>query len=121
MERNPCVYMLASDRNGTLYTGVTSHLLKRVWEHRNHVVPGFTQRYAVSRLVWFELHGTMEAAIYREKCIKKWRRQWKLDLVDASNSSWRDLWPDIAARTPMARSMDSRVRGNDEQELTQSA
>ena len=78
---------------------------------------GFSHRYGVTRLVWFEQHETMEAAIEREKRIKKWNRAWKLRLIDTTNPSWRDLWPDIAGGTPTATptSMDSRLRGNDEQ------
>src|SRR5690606_13815333 len=78
----PCVYLLASRRNGTLYVGVTSNLVQRVWQHRNHLVEGFTKRYGVSRLVWFELHETMESAIRREKAIKEWKRAWKIQLIE---------------------------------------
>lgn len=95
MERNPAVYIMASQRNGTLYIGVTSDLVKRGWEHREHVVDGFTKRYGVDLLVYFEMHDSMEAAIWREKCLKKWRREWKLDLIEKENSTWRDLWPEI--------------------------
>ncbi len=91
-EKQPCVYLLASRRNGTLYTGVTSDLLKRVWEHKNDVVEGFTKQYGVHTLVWYELHESMESAIAREKRIKGWKRQWKLDLIETSNSEWRDLY-----------------------------
>jgi putative endonuclease len=102
MDKQPCVYLLASDRNGTLYVGVTSDLIGRTWQHREHVVDGFTRRYEVTRLVWYELHETMESAILREKQIKKWMRAWKLELIDAGNPSWRDLWPDIIGQTPSA-------------------
>ncbi len=95
MNKQPCVYLLASDRNGTLYIGVTSNLVARNWQHREHVVEGFTSRYGVTRLVWYELHDTMDSAIQREKRIKKWNREWKVRLVDEMNPSWRDLWPDI--------------------------
>jgi putative endonuclease len=115
MQRQPCVYLLASDRNATLYLGVTSNLVARIWQHREHAVEGFSSRYDVTRLVWFEQHESMEAAIEREKRIKKWNRAWKLKLIDASNPSWRDLWPDITDRIPTATSVDSRLRGNDEQ------
>ncbi|MDQ1120268.1 MULTISPECIES: GIY-YIG nuclease family protein [Pseudoxanthomonas] len=94
-ERQPCVYMLASDRNGTLYVGVTSNLPARIWQHREHVVEGFTDRHAVVRLVWYELHETMESAILREKRLKKWRRAWKVDLIEQGNAYWRDLWCEI--------------------------
>ena len=102
MDRQPCVYILASDRNGTLYTGVTSDLVKRTWEHREHAADGFTKRYGITRLVWYELHEDMESAIQREKRIKKWNRAWKLRLIDEMNSSWRDLWPDIVGQVPTA-------------------
>ena len=110
----PSVYLLPSDRNGTLYVGVTSDLVRRIWQHRTHAVEGFTSRYGITRLVWFELHDLMESAIQREKRIKKWNRAWKMRLVDELNPSWRDLWPDISGLSPT--SMDSRLRGNDEQE-----
>jgi putative endonuclease len=91
--RQPCVYILASGRNGTLYTGVTSDLIKRVHQHKQHVTAGFTSRYDVEGLVWFEFHASMESAIGREKAIKKWRRAWKVRLIEASNPQWRDLYP----------------------------
>ena len=94
--RQPAVYVLASKRNGTLYIGVTGDLVKRVWEHRNDVVGGFTRRYGVHRLVWFELHEDMTAAITREKRLKRWRRAWKVRLIEEGNREWRDLWEDIA-------------------------
>ncbi len=94
-DRQPCVYLLASSRNGTLYVGVTSDLVARVWQHRNEVVEGFTSRYHVHSLVWFELHETMMSAIQREKAIKAWRRAWKLELIEGFNSDWRDLYPDL--------------------------
>ena len=92
MDRQPCVYILASCPNGTLYTGVTSDLIKRVWEHKNNVVPGFTKKYGVHMLVWYELHETMESAILREKRIKKWNRDWKRQLIQQSNATWEDLY-----------------------------
>lgn len=91
----PCVYILASARNGTLYTGVTSDLVKRIWEHKNNVVEGFTRKYHVHLFVWFEQHETMESAIQREKAIKEWRRAWKLRLIEESNPEWRDLYPEV--------------------------
>ena len=100
MERQPCVYLLASGRNGTLYIGVTSNLAGRIWQHREHVVAGFTDKYGVTKLVWYELHGTMEEAILREKRIKKWNRAWKIRLIDEKNPSWRDLWPDVIGQIP---------------------
>ena len=87
--------MVASKRNGTLYIGVTSNLAKRVREHKNNVVEGFTRRYGLHRLVWYEVHETMESAIVREKRIKSWRRRWKLELVEATNPDWEDLYDAI--------------------------
>jgi putative endonuclease len=95
MERQPCVYLLASKRNGTLYTGVTSTLLKRVWEHKNNVVEGFTKKYSVHTLVWYEVHETMESAIQREKTIKNWKRAWKIETIEEMNPQWQDLYPDL--------------------------
>ena len=86
------VYLLASQRNGTLYVGVTNDLLRRVTEHREHAVPGFTKRYEVTRLVWFETHGYIHEAIAREKRIKAWKRQWKIDLFKEINPNWDDLY-----------------------------
>ena len=95
IERMPCVYILASKRNGTLYTGVTGNLPKRVWEHRNNSIDGFTKRYEVHMLVYFEEHGDMEAAITREKQIKKWNRAWKLRLIEGKNPLWQDLYASL--------------------------
>ncbi|WP_232019143.1 GIY-YIG nuclease family protein [Sulfuritortus calidifontis] len=88
--------MLASRRNGTLYIGVTSDLVKRVWQHKNDLVEGFTSRHAVHTLIWHELHETMESAIVREKQLKKWNRAWKLRLIEESNPEWQDLYETIA-------------------------
>lgn len=87
--------MLASGKYGTLYIGVNSDLIKRVWEHRNSAVEGFSKNYGTHHLVWFEQHGTMESAILREKSLKKWRRNWKLNLIEAMNPNWRDLYEDL--------------------------
>jgi len=95
MERQPCVYILASRRNGTLYIGVTSDLPKRIWEHKNDVVKAFTHKYQVHRLVWYERHETMESAILKEKAIKRWRRKWKLEMINAFNREWNDLYRNI--------------------------
>jgi putative endonuclease len=89
------VYMLASQRNGTLYTGVTSDLARRVSEHKQDLTPGFTERYGVKTLVWWEAHDDIEQAIVREKRIKRWRRPWKLALIEAVNPQWRDLYSDL--------------------------
>lgn len=94
-ERNPCVYMLASGPRGTLYTGVTSDLVQRVWQHKQGLVPGFTRWHGVHTLVWFEQHPEMLSAITREKSIKAWNRAWKLRLVESTNQEWKDLYPDI--------------------------
>lgn len=87
--------MLASERNGTLYVGVTSDLPRRVWEHKTDAVDGFTAKYGVKRLVWFERHDDIRDAIAREKAIKKWRRAWKIRRVDALNPDWQDLYSDL--------------------------
>ncbi len=91
----PAVYILASQRNGTLYTGVTSGLVKRTWEHKEDIVAGFTTRYGVHLLVYYELHDEIVAAITREKQIKKWNRAWKIRLIESTNADWRDLWFEI--------------------------
>ncbi|OGX06662.1 MAG: GIY-YIG nuclease [Omnitrophica bacterium RIFCSPLOWO2_12_FULL_50_11] len=95
MNKEPCVYLMASRRNGTLYTGVTSNLAKRVWEHKNNVVEGFTKRYGVHRLVWYEPHPNMESAIRREKRVKEWKRRWKLELIESLNPDWQDLFEEL--------------------------
>ncbi|HEU4812909.1 MAG TPA: GIY-YIG nuclease family protein [Xanthomonadaceae bacterium] len=97
MEKQPAVYILASERNGTLYIGVTSDLVARTWQHREHMAEGFTKKYDVDRLVWYELHGDMVEAITREKRLKKWNRAWKIRLIEERNPTWSDLWPEIAA------------------------
>ncbi|WP_084583782.1 GIY-YIG nuclease family protein [Sphingomonas azotifigens] len=91
MDKQPCVYILASRRHGTLYTGVTSNLLGRIYQHREKVTHGFTAEHEIARLVWFEVHEDMSAAILREKRIKKWNRDWKLALIERSNPQWVDL------------------------------
>jgi putative endonuclease len=96
MTRHPAVYILASKRNGTLYVGVTSDLIKRIWEHKQDIVEGFTRKYQVHNLVYFEQHEDMLQAIQREKQIKKWNRAWKINLIEKANSTWRDLWLDIS-------------------------
>ena len=95
MERQPAVYILASDRNGTLYVGVTSNLIGRVHQHRAKDTDGFTKRYGVARLVWFETHEVMETAILRKKQLKNWRRAWKIELIERDNPPWRDLAEDF--------------------------
>ena len=93
--KQPCVYILASERNGTLYVGVTSDLVRRIWEHKTDAAEGFTRQYRVHVLVHAEFHGTMIEAITREKQIKKWKRAWKLDLIERANPTWRDLAQDL--------------------------
>ena len=95
MQRQPCVYLLASKQNGTLYVGVTSDLVKRIWEHKSDLVEGFTRKHRIHTLVWYEAHETMESAIRREKVIKKWNRHWKLKMIEAENPHWRDLYDEL--------------------------
>lgn len=92
MSKQPCVYILASKKNGTLYIGVTSNLIKRIWQHKSDLVPGFTQQYQVHRLVYFEQSADMLSSIAREKQLKKWNRQWKINLIERANPHWRDLY-----------------------------
>jgi putative endonuclease len=118
MEKSPAVYIVASQRNGTIYTGVTSNLLGRMYQHRTKGTPGFTSRYDVAILVWFEVHETMESAITREKRIKNWRREWKLALIEEANPRWRDLAVDLgfdplpASQPSSPRKRGSRVTGD---------
>lgn len=93
--KNPCVYLLANGRNGTLYTRVTSDLVKRIWQHKNKQADGFTKRYGIDVLVWYELHEDMKSAIAREKAIKEWKRSWKIELNEKTNPDWMDLYPGI--------------------------
>ena len=95
MLKQSAVYIFASKRNGTLYIGVTSDLLKRAWEHKNGLIEGFTKEYRVCCLVYYELHENMETAIKREKQMKKWNRAWKIELIEKQNPDWRDLWKAI--------------------------
>ena len=90
-ERQPCVYILASQPYGTLYIGVTSDLIGRLWQHRNGIIKGFTSSYDVHRLVRYEMFGDMERAILREKQLKRWHRQWKINLIESDNPDWHDL------------------------------
>ncbi len=93
--KTPCVYILASKRNGTLYIGVTGDVARRVWEHKSDAIDGFTKRYAVHILVYYEMHATMLDAILREKQMKRWNRAWKIHLIQHLNPQWRDLYEDI--------------------------
>lgn len=103
-ELQPAVYIMTSGRNGTLYIGVTSNIIQRVWQHKQGAVEGFTAKYGVKTLVWYEQHATMEHAIAREKALKKWNRVWKLELIESANPEWRDLWQDIVEDSPGAHS-----------------
>ena len=93
--KQPCVYILASRRNGTLYVGVTSNLVQRIWQHKNNFAEGFTKKYCIHLLVWFESHESIESAIGREKAIKEWRRAWKIKLIEEKNPQWCDLYEQI--------------------------
>jgi len=95
VNKQPAVYIVASKRNGTLYMGVASDLVKRIWEHKNNMVEGFTKRYGVHQLVWYEVHKGVESAIEREKRLKEWKRKWKLELIESTNPSWQDLYHTI--------------------------
>lgn len=112
VEKQPCVYILASRRCGTLYIGVTSNLLGRLHQHRAGLIKGFTSRYGVVHLVHFEMADTMEAAIFREKQLKKWNRDWKLDLIEQANPDWTDLAIGLGLPATVAL-MASRLCGND--------
>lgn len=106
MSKQAAVYILASKRNGTLYVGVTSDLTKRVWEHKQDAVAGFTRKYKVHTLVYFEQHEDMLNAIQREKQIKKWERAWKIELIESCNPEWRDLWEEILGITGFPRARE---------------
>ncbi len=93
--KQPAVYIMASSERGTLYIGVTGDLKRRVWEHRDGVIEGFTERYGAKRLVWVERHADFPAVITREKQLKKWSRAWKLELIESTNPTWRDLWHEL--------------------------
>lgn len=89
------VYILASERNGTLYIGMTDDLVKRVWQHREGAIPGFTKKYGTKILAWYETHESRGSAFARERQMKKWNRAWKLELIEKTNPSWRDLWDEL--------------------------
>jgi len=105
IEKQPCVYMLASGVNGTLYVGVTSNLIGRVYQHRENLVEGFTSRYGVHNLVWYEVHERMEIAILREKQIKKWSRVAKKRLIELGNPTWQDLWISLTSPSLVSRQL----------------
>ena len=94
-KKQPAVYIVASKKNGTLYTGVTSNLPKRIQEHKENRVEGFSKKYGVHILVWYEYHDDMESAIIREKQIKRWKREWKVEMIEKTNFSWKDLTEEI--------------------------
>ena len=96
MEKSGCVYIMASKRNGTIYTGVTSNLPGRVYQHRNGLIDGFTKQHGCKLLVCYEAHEDLDAARLRELQMKKWKRAWKIELIERSNPQWKDLWPEIA-------------------------
>ena len=93
--KQPAVYIMANGERGTLYIGVTGDLMRRVWQHRDGVAQGFTHRYDIKHLVWFEHHPDFPTAIAREKQLKKWNRIWKIELIESTNPGWRDLWNDL--------------------------
>jgi putative endonuclease len=95
MDKQPAVYILASGYNGTLYIGVSSNLIQRIWQHKNDLVDGFTEKYGVHMLVYYELHEQMLTAIEREKQLKHWNRQWKINLIEKMNPAWKDLWEEL--------------------------
>ncbi|MGK2926172.1 MAG: GIY-YIG nuclease family protein [Lysobacterales bacterium] len=92
MAKQPCVYIMTNRRRGTLYVGVTSSLLHRAWQHKGGMIEGFTKKYRLHRLVYFEFHATFSDAILREKALKRWRRDWKIGLIESVNPTWRDLF-----------------------------
>jgi putative endonuclease len=106
MERDPAVYIMASAFHGTTYTGVTSNLLQRIYQHREGTLGGFTAEHGCKRLVWFEMRGSMESAIRREKQVKKWRRAWKVALIEEENPSWRDLAEDFGFEPLIGKKVD---------------
>ena len=95
MNKDPAVYILASQKNGTLYVGVTSNLLQRTYQHKHNLISGFSSKYHVHQLVYYEIHADMEAALTREKQIKKWKRAWKINLITEKNPEWNDLYSEI--------------------------
>ena len=95
MEKRPCVYILTNKPNGVLYIGVTSDLPARIWQHKNKVVKGFTKKYGLDKLVWYEIHEEILPAIQREKALKSWKRQWKINAIERVNPSWRDLYLEL--------------------------
>lgn len=101
------IYILASKKNGTLYNGVTNYLIRRVLEHKEKIIKGFTSRYNVDKLVFFETYDYIEQAIYREKCLKKWYRKWKIDLIEQGNKEWKDLFYDMVTENDIEQLKES--------------
>ena len=95
MTYQPCVYIVTNKRNGTLYVGVTSNLPKRIWEHKSKIVKGFTSKYGLNKLVWYEQYETIELAVKRERDLKFWKRKWKLEIIETMNPDWQDLYEEI--------------------------
>jgi putative endonuclease len=95
MEKLPCVYILSNKPLGTLYIGVTSNLPQRIWQHKNKVTKGFSEKYNLNNLVWYEVHEEMMSAIQREKALKAWKREWKIRIIEEMNPLWRDLYDDL--------------------------
>jgi putative endonuclease len=95
MDKSFFIYILCNKRNGTLYVGVTSDLVKRIWQHKEGLADGFTKKYGIKTLVYYEPHGNSESAIHREKSLKEWKRKWKLNLIERFNPYWIDLYPEI--------------------------
>jgi putative endonuclease len=95
MEKLPCVYILSNKPLGTLYIGVTSNLPQRIWQHKHKVTKGFSEKYNLSNLVWYEVHEEMMSAIQREKALKAWKREWKIRIIEEMNPLWRDLYDDL--------------------------
>lgn len=106
------VYILAGGRNGTLYTGSTRDLLRRIYEHREGLLPGFTRKYGVTRLVWFEAHESVAAAHKRESSIKRWKRGWKIELIEKTNPQWRDLYDEITSNLPPVTFLQNTLPGH---------
>ncbi|HEX6860344.1 MAG TPA: GIY-YIG nuclease family protein [Caulobacteraceae bacterium] len=101
MEKSPAVYVMASGQHGTIYIGVTGDLIRRTYEHREGLTPGFTEKYGCNRLVWYEMFTSIEAAIHREKSLKRWPRAWKCNLIERENPLWQDLYPVLTEWTPV--------------------
>ncbi|MBS8225645.1 GIY-YIG nuclease family protein [Vannielia litorea] len=102
MDKQMAVYIMTNKPRGTLYIGVTGGLVQRIWQHRTHALPGFTDLYNLDKLAWFEMHEEPEVAIQRKKSLKRWYRRWKIDLIEKANPGWRDLWYEICPEAEAA-------------------